>query len=63
MAKRFGVSTSSNSVQLTCCAKSSLFVILSEAKNLSGFRAQKKKERFFASLRMTNLITFPQAVK
>jgi len=30
------------------------FVILSEAKNLSGFYTYKTKERFFASLRMTN---------
>jgi len=30
-------------------------VILSEAKNLSSGFAQEKKERFFASLRMTKI--------
>jgi hypothetical protein len=30
-----------------------LFVILSEAKNLSSILLHEKKERFFASLRMT----------
>jgi hypothetical protein len=29
------------------------FVILSEAKNLSSIEREEKKERFFASLRMT----------
>jgi hypothetical protein len=35
--------------------KLSRFVILSEAKNLSSVYAYEKKERFFASLRMTAL--------
>jgi len=39
----------------TGCGKSIYFVILSEAKNLSSVVSERKykKERFFASLRMT----------
>src|ERR1700674_5729725 len=41
------------------------FVILSEAKNLSSIYLHEKKERFFASLRMTKRrgALFPQPVK
>jgi hypothetical protein len=40
---------------LACQAaeKSDYFVILSEAKNLSSVCPHEKKERFFASLRVT----------
>src|SRR5665213_4129713 len=49
----------------TDCGKSIYFVILSEAKNLSSIVStrKQKKERFFASLRMTKLRFFPQPVK
>jgi hypothetical protein len=35
--------------------KSTYFVILSEARNLSSVCVREKKERFFASLRMTKV--------
>jgi hypothetical protein len=38
-----------------------LFVILSEAKNLSAVSVAEKKERFFASLRMTRQSGFSAA--
>src|SRR5665213_3293810 len=43
--------------------KSIYFVILSEAKNLSSIVStrKQKEERFFASLRMTKLLVFPQS--
>jgi hypothetical protein len=48
----------------TGCGKSIYFVILSEAKNLSSTVStrKQKKERFFASLRITKLWVFPQPV-
>src|SRR5665213_4033740 len=49
----------------TDCGKSIYFVILSEAKNLSSIVStrKQKKERFFASLRMTKLRVFPRPVQ
>jgi hypothetical protein len=38
---------------LSPAEKSVYFVILSEARNFSSLYAHEKKERFFASLRMT----------
>jgi hypothetical protein len=45
--------------------KTIYFVILSEAKNLSSIVStrKQKKERFFASLRMTERRVFPQPVQ
>jgi hypothetical protein len=41
-----------------CGEKVDYLVILSEAKNLPWFCANEKKERFFASLRMTKVPGF-----
>jgi hypothetical protein len=45
----------------TGCGKIQNAVILSEAKNLSSVCACEKKERFFASLRMTKQDIFSAA--